>query len=117
MYTNYGIHKDDFKVFLNDYQIDMYASQGQQRLISLCLKLAMVEIISKANKQEPIIILDDAFSELDFNKKEKLLDYVLLKQQVFITCTDYKNIIRKDIHHKIMLLYVKGGKILERSTI
>lgn len=117
MYTNYGIHKDDFKVYLNDYQIDMYASQGQQRLISLCLKLAVVEIISKANKQEPIIILDDAFSELDASKKEKLMDYVITKNQVFITCTDYKNIIHKDIHHKIMLVNIKDGKVLERSLI
>ena len=117
MYTNIGIHKDDFKVYLNDLEIDMYASQGQQRLISLCMKLAVVEIVSKANKQEPLIILDDAFSELDAKKKEKLLDYVLNKQQVFITCTDYKNIVYKDTHQKIMLLHVGDGKILERRTI
>lgn len=117
MYTNFGIHKDDFKVYLNDYQIDMYASQGQQRLISLCLKLAVVEIVSKANKQEPIIILDDAFSELDASKKEKLMDYVLTKNQVFITCTDYKNIIRKDIHQRIMLVNIKDGRVVERSLV
>ena len=117
MYTNYGIHKDDFKVFLNDLEIDMYASQGQQRLISLCLKLAIVEIITKANKEEPIIILDDAFSELDASKKEKLLDYVLNKKQAFITCTDYKNIVYKDTKHQITVLHVKDGKVLERSTI
>ena len=117
MYTNHGIHKDDFKVYLNDLEIDMFASQGQQRLISLCMKLAVVEIVSKANKQEPLIILDDAFSELDAKKKEKLLDYVLSKNQVFITCTDYKNIVYKDTHQKIMLLHVEDGKILERRTI
>ena len=117
MYTNYGIHKDDFKVYLNDLEIDMFASQGQQRLISLCMKLAVVEIVSKANKQEPLIILDDAFSELDAKKKEKLLDYVLSKNQVFITCTDYKNIVYKDTHQKIMLLHIEDGKILERRTI
>lgn len=117
MYTNNGVHKDDFKVYLNDMEIDMYASQGQQRLISLCLKLAIAEIVTKANKDEPIIILDDAFSELDANKKEKLLDYVLNKQQVFITCTDYKNIVYKNSRHQIALLNVKDGKILERSSI
>ena len=117
MYTNIGVHKDDFKVFLNDLEIDMYASQGQQRLISLCMKLAVAEIISKANKEEPIIILDDAFSELDANKKQKLLEYVINKNQVFITCTDYKNIIQKNVHPNIMLINIKDGKVLERSLV
>lgn len=116
-YTIVGIHKDDFKVFLNGHQIDMYASQGQQRLISLCLKLAVVEIVSKAEKQEPIIILDDAFSELDAKKKEKLMNYVINKRQVFITCTDYKNIILNNNTSNIKLVNVKEGKIVERSVI
>lgn len=116
-YTIVGIHKDDFKVFLNEYQIDMYASQGQQRLISLCLKLAVVEIITKADNQEPIIILDDAFSELDAKKKEKLMNYVINKKQVFITCTDYRNIVLNNNVSNIKLINVKDGKIVERSVI
>ena len=114
-YTLHGIHKDDFKVYLNDLEIDMFASQGQQRLISLSMKLAVGEIISRANKIEPIIILDDAFSELDKIKKVKLFDYVSNKKQVFITCTDYKNIV--DINKKnITLLHVFEGKVIERSS-
>ena len=111
-----GIHKDDFKVYLNDLEIDMFASQGQQRLISLSMKLAVAEIISKANKIDPIIILDDAFSELDKTKKTKLFDYVSNKMQVFITCTDYKSII--DISKKNMtLLHIKEGNVIERSSL
>ena len=72
-YTIQGIHKDDFKVYLNDLEIDMYASQGQQRLISLCMKLAVSEIVSKASKSQPILILDDAF----FSKTEN--DTILIK--------------------------------------
>lgn len=117
MYTNIGIHKDDFKVYLNDMEIDMFASQGQQRLISLCMKLAVVEIIKKANKTEPIIILDDAFSELDSFKKKKLFNYILKKEQVFITCTDYKNIIDENKNNKVTLLHIKEGKVFERGSI
>ena len=115
-YTNIGIHKDDFKVYLNDLEIDMFASQGQQRLISLSMKLAVSEIITKANKQEPIIILDDAFSELDKIKKVKLFDYVSKKQQVFITCTDYKNIIGLNCKN-ITLLHIHEGNVIERGSI
>lgn len=116
-FTTIGIHKDDFKVFLGDLEVDMYASQGQQRLISLSMKLAVIEIISKANKQEPIIVLDDAFSELDEIKKTKLLEYVLSKKQVFITCTDYKNIIKNKNYNKIALLHIQNGNVMERSYI
>ena len=95
----------------------MYASQGQQRLISLSMKLAVVEIITKANKEEPIIILDDAFSELDEFKKENLLNYIMGKQQVFVTCTDYRNIIKHKTNNVITLLQIKNGEVMERSTI
>ena len=115
-YTNIGLHKDDFKVYLNDLEIDMYASQGQQRLIALCFKLAVLEIIKKASKEEPILILDDAFSELDIIKKDKLFNYICKKQQVFITCTDYKNIVVSNNKTKISLFLVKEGKVVERST-
>jgi DNA replication and repair protein RecF len=116
-FTTIGIHKDDFKVYLNDLQIDMYASQGQQRLIALCMKLAVFEIVKKANKEEPIIILDDAFSELDKQKKNKLFNYVLAKQQVFITCTDYKNIVSNQLNKKITLFHIAEGNVKERSSI
>ena len=116
MYTIVGIHKDDFKVYLNDLEIDMYASQGQQRLVSLSMKLAVAEIISKANKEEPIIILDDAFSELDAYKKKKLFNYVASKKQVFITCTSYLNITNNN-NQNATLLHVKEGDILERGLI
>ena len=116
-FTTIGIHKDDFKVYLNDLQIDMYASQGQQRLISLCMKLAVSEIVSKASKSQPILILDDAFSELDTNKKQKLFNFVFIKIQVFITCTDYSTIINKNKNENITLLHIKDGNVIERSFI
>lgn len=117
MYTNSGVHKDDFKVYLNDLEIDMYASQGQQRLVSLSMKLAVVQIIKSLTKEQPIIILDDAFSELDEFKKNTLLNYVLEQNQVFITCTNYQNIIKEAKVKEITLLRIKNGEVIERSTI
>ena len=113
-FTNLGIHKDDFIVYMNDKQVDTYASQGQQRMIAIALKLAIFEIITKANKEEPILILDDAFSELDAYKTKELFNYISSKEQVFITCTDYKEIIQK---RKTTLFKVKDGKIIQRDVI
>ena len=116
-FTQQGVHKDDFIVYLDNKEIDMYASQGQQRLISLCLKLAVCEIIAKACNDFPLVILDDAFSELDNKKKEALFDYICKKEQVFITCTDYKQIIRKRPSARVCLHEIKDGKVIERSFI
>ena len=115
-YTINGIHKDDFKVYLDDMLIDLYASQGQQRLISLCIKLAVGEIVNKANKSEPIIILDDAFSELDLIKKERVFKYLLTKEQVFITCTNYQEIISTNIPLNTKVIKIKEGLVEERSS-
>ena len=116
-FTQLGIHKDDFKIFIDNKEIDMYASQGQQRLISLCMKLAVCEIVAKACNDNPIIILDDAFSELDASKKENLFNYVCKNEQVFITCTDYKQLIGKANDTRICLHQIKDGKIVERSFV
>lgn len=114
-FTTQGIHRDDFQIYLNDKAIDIYGSQGQQRMIALILKLAMSEIITKVNNDEPILILDDVFSELDEEKQEHLLDYIRKKEQVFITCTKYQKIIKK-YDARFHFLEIENGKIVERST-
>lgn len=116
-FSNIGIHKDDFKTFLNNKAIDIYASQGQQRLMALLLKLALVEIIKKVNKEEPIIILDDAFSELDNSKKRALFNYIHDKQQVFITCTNYHDVITINEKNKNTIIHIQEGLVVERKVI
>lgn len=116
-YTGVGIHKDDFLVYLNQSQVDLYASQGQQRLIALAMKLAVAEIIEKATKEKPIIILDDAFSELDKEKKEQLFRYMMTKEQVLITCTDYNNILPKKMDQFISVVKIEKGTIVERRKM
>lgn len=68
-YTSYGIHRDDFNIYLNGLLVDTYGSQGQQKSTILSLKLSTLEIIKEIKKDNPILILDDYMSELD--EKEK----------------------------------------------
>lgn len=83
--TNAGIHRDDFEIRLDGKNAAEYASQGQNRLLALSLKLAYGEIVKKQIGDDPILILDDVLSELDrvhqARLSEKLSDY----QQIFIT--------------------------------
>lgn len=66
-----------------------YGSQGQQRTIALALKLAELELIRHLTGRNPIVLLDDVTSELDYNRIGYLLEVLQnLSAQTFITATD-----------------------------
>lgn len=87
-YTSFGIHKDDIKICINGTDVRSFGSQGQQRTCALSLKLAELEIMKQENKALPILLLDDVLSELDKDRKAKLIN-ACQKSQTFITCTDF----------------------------
>jgi len=84
-YTSVGPHRDDLKFYINNKEVKPYASQGQIRSVVLALKLAELETL-KEEKECPVILLDDVFSELDGSRQFLLLKY-LEDEQVFITST------------------------------
>ncbi len=86
--TNYGPHRDDFKINLNELEASSFASQGQIRGIAISLKIALLEIIKEKSKKEVILLLDDVFSELDDNRQSNLVKYLFSQSQTFITTTN-----------------------------
>lgn len=88
--TTLGPHRDDVSATLNGKNVKEHASQGQKRLIAIALKLAPY-YLTKEEHKKPIIILDDVLSELDATHQARLIDVLLLCNQVFITATEYKN--------------------------
>ena len=85
--------------------------------MALSIKLALVELIKKETSEEPILILDDVFSELDTKKRKALLNYILDKEQVFVTCTHYQEVIQEDINQPIEIIKIQQGKVVERGVI
>jgi len=84
-----GPHRDDLQLILGDKDMRDYGSQGQQRMLTLALKFGEVEAISNFWGEQPILLLDDISSELDFEKNSRLLSLVFeSKPQVFLTTTD-----------------------------
>lgn len=84
-----GPHRDDIIVNINGRSARYYASQGQQRSLVLCLKLAEMEIINKEKEEYPILLLDDVLSELDEGRREYLMEYISnSNKQTMITTTD-----------------------------
>ena len=85
--TNFGIHRDDFFVKINDNLISSYGSQGQHRTAILSLKISELQIIYEEVGEYPILLLDDFMSELDNERRLNLLKNVD-NNQIIITCTD-----------------------------
>ena len=86
-YTSVGIHRDDFEIFINEKNISIYGSQGQQRSSIISLKLAEAEVVYEEIEEYPVILLDDFMSELD---KKRVSGFIknIKNNQVLITCTD-----------------------------
>lgn len=90
--TLWGIHKDDLDIDLDGNRARIFASQGQQRSLSLALKLAEGEIIKdECGGDYPVFLFDDVLSELDFGRRSYLLSN-LEGKQVIMTCCEKKDI-------------------------
>ena len=110
--TLIGPHRDDLEFYLNDSNLKLYGSQGQQRVAVLSLKIGEISLFKKYKDDTPILLLDDVFSELDQKKRNNLLKYINDNIQVIITTTDVKNISKK-ILKDANVIKIKEGKIEE----
>lgn len=104
--TLVGPHKDDIEFWLNDKNLKLFGSQGQQRASVLSFKLAEVELFFEKNNDYPLLLLDDIFSEFDVEKRKKIIDYLENKAQTFITTTEKDIISDKSENYEI-----KNGEI------
>ncbi|MFX3622540.1 MAG: DNA replication/repair protein RecF [Ectobacillus sp.] len=90
--TLIGPHRDDLQFFVNDKNVQVFGSQGQQRTTALSLKLAEIELIHSEVKEYPILLLDDVLSELDDYRQSHLLNTIEGKVQTFVTTTSVEGI-------------------------
>ncbi len=66
----------------------LYGSRGQQRLMALTLRLAEVGPVARAVGSAPVLLLDDALSELDPHVQARVLEHIATAGQVFLTTAD-----------------------------
>lgn len=90
--TLYGPHRDDLEFYLLNQNLKSFGSQGQKRLAVLALKLSEIDIYKQFKNTNPILLLDDVFSELDDSKKNSLIKFISNDIQVIITTTEIKNV-------------------------
>lgn len=86
-YTTKGIHRDDFIVYINDNDVSIYGSQGQNRTAVLSLKISELQVVHDEIGEYPILLLDDFMSELDEERRKNFLNNIR-NTQVILTATD-----------------------------
>lgn len=106
--SNYGPHRDDVEITLDEKSARLYGSQGQQRSCVLALKLAECHMIYETLGEYPVVLLDDVMSELDVSRRDYLLNH-LKDRQVIMTCCDKAYFKRLG---KGMSVKVKEGEIV-----
>ncbi len=86
--TSGGPHRDDLRLTLGGLEAGPYASRGQSRTAALAMKLAEADYLRRARGEEPILLLDDVFSELDERRRLQVLETAAGYEQAFITTSD-----------------------------
>ena len=61
-FTTVGPHRDDIVFKINGLDCRMYASQGQQRTVSLVVKLSLMEVIKNEIGEYPILFIVSGIS-------------------------------------------------------
>ena len=109
--TLFGVHRDDLIFIVNDRDIQVFGSQGQQRTTALSVKLAEIELIKSEIGEFPILLLDDVLSELDDYRQSHLLSTIQGKVQTFVTTTSIDGI-DHDTLKKADIFRVKKGELV-----
>ena len=90
--TAVGPHRDDFAIIVNGADMGAYASRGQARTLALALRLAEAETLSAVRGARPLLLLDDALSEMDATRRRRVLEKTANYPQVLITTTDVEQV-------------------------
>jgi DNA replication and repair protein RecF len=83
--TLVGPHRDDWQLRVNHLDSRTHASQGEQRTLSLALRLAGHRVVAEVTGEDPVLLLDDVFSELDDHRANALVDRLPATQTLLTT--------------------------------
>lgn len=82
--TLVGPHRDDLLLKLGQLPAKGYASHGESWSYALALRLASYDLL-RGEGNEPVLVLDDVFAELDSRRRERLAELVAPGEQVLVT--------------------------------
>jgi DNA replication and repair protein RecF len=112
--TTVGPHRDDIAISFDERDIRSFGSQGQQRVAAISLKLCEIQVLKDRLSTDPVLLLDDVLSELDIQRRKKLVDIINGRFQTFVTATNISYLDKLDIDFGSRFL-VKDDTITKMS--
>lgn len=107
--TTWGPHHDELRLELDGRQLRRFGSQGQQRLGLLSLMFAERMALVEAGRPVPFMILDDVMSELDADRRNRLIDRLAIGGQSLITAAENALVPDSDVVEKVSIEELKPG--------
>ena len=104
--TLYGVHKDDYSLFIQGKNIRFYGSRGQQRLTTLLIKLAQIQYFKDLTQKDPVFLIDDLMSELDSSNRDNISNYLLSSDVQFILTTAERFEIPENLFEKSSIIWL-----------
>ena len=86
-HTTIGPQRDDVALALDGRDTRRQASQGEQRSLALAIRLAGHELVQNRRGVDPLLLLDDVFSELDPHRSDRLLNLLPTGQTLVTTAS------------------------------
>lgn len=114
--ATFGPQRDELHLSLEGRPARSHASQGQQRLLALGLKMAELVCVREVTGMEPMLLLDDVSSELDPERTAAVFGFLReAKNQIFVTTT------RPELFSQVTLedglradFHVRAGSLSQR---
>jgi DNA replication and repair protein RecF len=79
-----GPHRDELELGIGGLPARGYASHGESWSLALALRLAAYQLL-RSSGEDPVLILDDVFAELDSDRRDRLADLIRDADQVLVT--------------------------------
>lgn len=114
--TKLGPHRDDLQFMVNEHDVAVFGSQGQQRTTALAVKLAEIDLMFQETGEYPILLLDDVLSELDTDRQTHLLTTIQNKVQTFITTPSLSDV-AKQLIKTPKIFNVRNGALIENTDV
>jgi DNA replication and repair protein RecF len=113
-FTTHGPHRDDLALLRDGRELRAYGSQGEQRLALLALLLGERAALEDERGAPPLLLLDDVMSELDAERRERLVERLRIGQSV-VTTTDLAHVPGAD-DADVVRLRVEAGAVVSDAV-
>ncbi|APT91586.1 recombinase RecF [Corynebacterium phocae] len=117
--TLVGPHRDELELGLGSQPAKGFASHGETWSYAIALRLAEFNLL-RQDGTDPVLILDDVFSELDAARRKKLVELAKSAEQVLITAAvdeDLPENLPAAARYRVTVKDTDEGRISEISHV